>query len=196
MKIECVFLHNTIPMKSQSEWVFPLLFLLVLNFFHHRDAARFSSASSFFLLFSSLESSSTYSYVCTTMNDRGEDEEKIEKQTSLHYTSNIWVWVGFPSIFHAQLFFLLFFCYSTHRIYIMMEILNLLIYFISYFSSIRDFIFLSIFALLVNFVRRSAIILRFIDFFSSFFHFSPSAGKVIHHKSSINIMKIYCSRVR
>lgn len=133
MKIECVFLHNTIPMKSQSEWVFPLLFLLVLNFFHHRDAARFSSASSFFSsLLSSLESSSTYSYVCTTMNDR-EDEEKIEKQTSLHYTSNIWVWVGFPSIFHAQLFFLLFFCYSTHRIYIMMEILNLLIYFISYF---------------------------------------------------------------
>lgn len=76
-------------------------------------------------------------------------------------------------------------CSHSHRIYIMMEILNLLIYFISYFtffSYMRFHISFSIlisFSLFLELVR--AIIRRFI--------FLP---KVIHHNFSINIMRIYC----
>lgn len=114
-------------MKSQSEWVFPLLFFFSFSFFHHHDAARFSSASSFF-----------FSSPLTLMfAQRWTTEEKMKRKSrsKLHYIIRAtfeFEW-DFLQFFMLNCFFFSFFCYSTHRIYIMMEILNLLIYFISFF---------------------------------------------------------------
>lgn len=125
------------------------------------------------------------------MKDDDEDEEKIEKQTSLHYTEEHLSLSGISFNFSCWTFFLA--SPSTLRIYIMMEILNLLIYFIFILFYIRDFIFidfhlsphlkllLRVICLPIYIIRRFILFLCFEKSFITF---------------SINLMWIYCSRVR
>lgn len=104
-----------------------------------------------------------------------EDGEKIEKQTSLHYMREHLSLSGISFNFSCSTFS------STHRIYIMMEILNLLIYFISFFY-IRDFIFIDFHLcsdrIQLSFFHPLCVIFIFLDYYSTIYFFSP---KVIHH---------------